>query len=176
MVDVGVYCLNAARFITGEEPVEISAQLSTDRSDPRFREVEDRISFSLVFPSGFMANLMSLYSGHYTQMLRVTGSEKWAELNPAFSYHGLQLRASYRKGQSERNEQIQLEDADQFANEIDHMSRCIQENRTPHTPGEEGQQDIRLVKAIYKAAESGSAVKLARLEGKDRFRGSEPNF
>ncbi len=50
--DVGLYCLNAARYLTGEEPVEIYGQISTTPNDPRFREVEETVSFSLRFPSG----------------------------------------------------------------------------------------------------------------------------
>ncbi len=52
LMDIGIYSLNATRYLTGEEPVEVSAIESTDRRDPRFRTVEDRISFLLRFPSG----------------------------------------------------------------------------------------------------------------------------
>lgn len=176
LVDVGVYCLNAARFVSGEEPVEIVAQSYSDRKDPRFREVEDRIAFSLVFPSGFVANLTSFYSGHGTQLYTLTGSVRRAELNPAFAYHGLRLKVAHRGDRGEVTEQIALEDVDQFANEIDHMSRCIQENRKPHTPGEEGMQDIRIVKAIYEAVQSGRTVRLPAVDRLDAFRGSEPTY
>jgi predicted dehydrogenase len=176
LVDVGVNCLNAARFITGEEPVEIVAQQSSDRSDPRFREIEDKVLFSLRFPSGFVANLMCFYSGHGTQYLRVTGSKQWVEMSPAFGYHGLQLRVARSDKESDRIEQIVLSDVDQFANEIDHFSRCIQENREPHTPGEEGRQDIFLIKKIYEAVSSGRAVSIPPVDRLDAFRGSEPTY
>ncbi|RYD26086.1 MAG: Gfo/Idh/MocA family oxidoreductase, partial [Lysobacteraceae bacterium] len=41
LMDMGIYSLQAARYMTGEEPVAVTARESTDRRDPRFTEVED---------------------------------------------------------------------------------------------------------------------------------------
>ena len=69
--DVGLYCLNTARFLTGEEPVEITARTVQPAGDPRFREVEDTCSFTLKFPSGVMAICGSGYSYHENRFLRL---------------------------------------------------------------------------------------------------------
>ncbi len=71
LMDIGIYSLNATRYLTGEEPVEVSAIESTDRSDPRFRTVEVRISFLLRFPSGIEATCVSSYSSNH---ITCTGS------------------------------------------------------------------------------------------------------
>lgn len=55
LMDIGIYSLNAARYLTGEEPVEVMALEMSDKADPRFREVEDRVHFTLRFPSGIVA-------------------------------------------------------------------------------------------------------------------------
>ena len=58
LMDIGIYSLNAVRYLTGEEPVDVMAIESTDRADPRFRTVEDRITFLLGPPRdtvGFIA-------------------------------------------------------------------------------------------------------------------------
>ncbi len=55
LMDIGVYALQAARYTTGEEPTEVNAMEFTNRSDPRFKEVEDTINFQLRFPSGALA-------------------------------------------------------------------------------------------------------------------------
>ena len=68
--DVGLYCLNAARYITGEEPVEITASLTRPKNDNRFKEVEDLASFNLRFPSGTLAQCTSGYSFHESRWLR----------------------------------------------------------------------------------------------------------
>jgi predicted dehydrogenase len=67
--DVGIYCLNAARAVTGEEPIEIEAQLSSPPNDPRFREVEETVSWLMRFPSGALANLSASYGVHRASRL-----------------------------------------------------------------------------------------------------------
>ncbi len=62
--DIGLYCLNATRYLTGEEPVEIFARMYSPVDDSRYREVEETISFSLRFPSGIMANCAASYGMH----------------------------------------------------------------------------------------------------------------
>ena len=52
LYDIGIYSLQAARYLTGEEPVEVFGQIANTKGDPRFREVEDRVAFQLRFPSG----------------------------------------------------------------------------------------------------------------------------
>ena len=166
--DVGIYCLNAARFLSGEEPTEVMGATFQPRDDPRFREVEATCSFTLRFPSGLLAICNSGYAGHRSQFLRLEGSEAWAELNPAFGYTGLRLRTSRLVDEHETTGEINIEAKDQFAVEMDHMALCAIQNTAPHTPGEEGLQDQRLVEAIYESARSGHAVKVPTPSGPTR--------
>ncbi len=71
LMDIGVYSLNAMRYLTGEEPVEISAMIHSDPNDPRFKEVEETVAFSLRFPSGVLANCSSSYG--YEGVKRFSG-------------------------------------------------------------------------------------------------------
>src|SRR5262249_44549312 len=54
--DIGIYSLNATRYITREEPAEVTAFSRPFKDDPRFAEVPATLSFSLRFPSGVLAN------------------------------------------------------------------------------------------------------------------------
>ena len=63
LFDIGLYCLNTARFMTGEEPSEIFATIVSPPNDPRFAEVEETVSFMLRFPSGTIANCFTSYGG-----------------------------------------------------------------------------------------------------------------
>ena len=159
--DVGIYCLNAARFLTSEEPSEVSAALYQPVDDPRFKEVEETCSFTMKFPSGFVATCSSGYGMHKSQFLRLEGDRAWAELNPAFGYSGLKLRHETVVAARNVVSEPSIEAADQFATEMDHMSLCIQQNLAPHTPGEEGLQDQRIVDAIYESARTGRTVNIA---------------
>jgi predicted dehydrogenase len=155
LMDIGIYALQAARYISGEEPVELNAMEYTDRSDPRFKEVEATINFQLRFPSGVLANCTSSYDASLNRF-RGTTASGWFELEPALSYTGLQMRV--RRGNVvEAREYPQI---DQFAAEIDHFSECVLQNRTPLTPGEEGLRDLRIMEAIYEAARTKETVKL----------------
>ena len=49
-MDIGIYSLQAARYLTGEEPIEVNAMEYTTPGDPRFKEVEETINFQLRFP------------------------------------------------------------------------------------------------------------------------------
>jgi predicted dehydrogenase len=172
--DVGIYCLNAARFITGEEPVEISARIMQPKDDPRFTQVEDLCSFSLRFPSGVLATCGSGYSYHENRFLRVMGSDAWAGLDPAFSYDNLTMQIGRREGLGNALEQRRWSPKNQFAIEMDAFADAIAHDRIPLTPGEEGRQDMLIMEAIYQSAASGSVIKMAPVHGLDVTRGQQP--
>jgi predicted dehydrogenase len=169
--DVGLYCLNAARFLSGEEPVEVSGNVWSTPGDARFREVEESCQFVLRFPSGFIASCSTSYAAHKSQMFRLNGSEAWAEMNPAYAYNGIRLKVSRVVEGKEQGSDIAGDDKNQFAAELDHFAQCIQQEKEVHTPGEEGLQDQRIMEAIYESARTRRPVKLA---APGRTRGPEP--
>lgn len=156
-VDIGIYSLNAARHLSGEEPVAISAMASTDRSDPRFATVEDRIDWQMRFPSGLIANRVSSYSSNHNQY-RVTGPKGWVGLEPATVYQGQQMRLRL-DGKTE-DRVLPAPAKDQFVGQLDHFAECIRDGREPLVPGEEGLRDLRAIEAIYRSAREGRAVTL----------------
>ena len=168
MPDVGVYCLNAARFLSGEEPYEVMATTVQPKDDPRFAEVEASCQVIARFPSGFTAVFNSAYNAHKSQWLRVEGETSWAELNPAFAYHGIKMKYAKLEGEQEVSVAPELEEKDQFAAEMDHFALCVQQGLAVHTPGEEGLQDQRVTDAIYESARTGRAVKVVQPAGPTR--------
>jgi predicted dehydrogenase len=155
LMDIGIYALNATRYLTSEEPTEINALMYSTPGDPRFKEVEETINFQLRFPSGALANCTSSY-GYFPQShYRVVGTKGWLEMDPATWYSGLRLRVGTGNVISEK----ELGERDHFALEMDHMSQCAMENKEPLTPGEEGLRDIKLMMGIYEAAKTGKTVK-----------------
>jgi predicted dehydrogenase len=156
LMDIGIYSLQAARYISGEEPVEIDAMSYTTPGDVRFKEVEETINFQLRFPSGILANCTSSYGYSGQNKYRVVATKGWFELEPATSYTGLRMKIR-RNGATEDRD---LPQRDHFALEMDHMSECVMEDKEPLTPGEEGVRDLRLMAAIYEAARTGRTVKV----------------
>jgi predicted dehydrogenase len=156
LMDIGIYAVNASRYLSGEEPTELTAMTYTTPGDVRFKEVEETINFQLRFPSGILANCSSSYGYDSQNRYRVVGTDGWVELEPATIYSGLRMRV-HRKNVLE---EVQLPVRDHFALEMDHMSECVLENKEPLTPGEEGLRDLRIMKAIYEAGRTGKTVKL----------------
>ncbi len=175
--DVGLYCLNTIRYLLGEEPVQVSGTTYSTPGDPRFKEVEESVSFQLRFPpSGITANCATSYGFHESRRYRVYAETGWFGMDPAFSYQGLRMETSHAEGKLEIREQPALTPKNQFALEMDHMADCVLRDRKPFTPGEEGLQDQRLMEAIYlSAASEGKPVPIPAGDGKlDRFRGDAP--
>ncbi len=174
--DIGLYCLNASRYITGEEPVGIIGHAYSTPGDPRFREVEESVAFTLQFPSGVVANCYTSYNVHNSRRYRVGFADGWIDLDPAYPYQGQRMRVAKKvSAQAEEAAERQLEHKNQFALEMDHMAQCVREDKQPHTPGEEGLQDQRLMTAIYESAREGKLIKLPAVPGKDAFRGPAPD-
>lgn len=160
--DVGIYCINAARFMSGEEPTEVFGSTFQLKDDVRFREVETTAQFVLRFPSGFTATGSCSYATHRSQLLRIEGANGWAELNPAFAYDNLRLRVGQVVDGRDTVSEPAARPADQFAREIDHFAECIFNDREPLTRGEDGLQDQRIIEALYRSASTGAAVRLDR--------------
>ena len=156
LMDIGIYSLQAARYVTGEEPVEIAAMSHSTPGDERFKEVEETINFQLRSPSGILANCTSSYGFSGQNRYRVITTKGWFELEPATSYTGLRMRVRRGNVLEERS----LPQRDHFALEMDHLSECVMSEKQPLTPGEEGLRDLKLMMAIYEAARSGRTVKL----------------
>jgi predicted dehydrogenase len=156
MMDIGIYALNASRYLTGEEPKEVNAMIYSTPGDPRFKEVEEHVTFQLRFPSGILANCTSSYGYFHQSHFRVMGTEARLEMDPATWYSGLRLWIE----RGNNIEQRDLPEVDHFASEMDHMSDCVMENKQPLTPGEEGLRDLTIIHAIYEAARSQRTVKL----------------
>jgi len=156
MMDIGIYALNAARYLTAEEPNEVNAMISTTPNDVRFAEVEENITFQLRFPSGILANCVSSYGTSFNKF-RVNKKLGAFELDPATPYTGLRMRVFRGNTVEDRS----LPQRDHFQLEMDHFSECVQANKDPLTPGEEGLRDLKIIEAIYESGRTGKPIKLA---------------
>jgi predicted dehydrogenase len=150
LFDVGIYSLNACRYLTGEEPERFTAVASTIDRDGRFNEVEENLSWTMRFPSGVVAACNTTYGAAMNGYYIVHGSKGWIEASPAFNYDGEHLRAEYWG--TKLDEPNLSRDPSQFQAQAEHFSHCIQNGLTPKSPGEEGLRDMRYITEIYRAA------------------------
>jgi predicted dehydrogenase len=156
LMDIGIYALQAAQYISGEEPVEVTAMTYANTSDPRFKEVEESCNFQLRFPSGVLASCISTYAYNGLNHFRGYCTNGYVEVEPGLSYHDVHF-------QMKRGNQLvdpKIPDIDQFATEMDAFSECILNDKPSRAPGEMGLQDMRIITAIYESAKTGKTVKL----------------
>lgn len=156
LVDVGIYCLNACRYLTGAEPTEVKGFSSVAQQDTRFAQVEETLSWIMKFPGGTLASCTCTYGSPMPGYFRVRGSRGTIMMEPAFNYDKLHLLARF-----EGKEALELApddpDPTQFLREADHMADCVLQNKEPKTSGQEGLRDMELIAQIYRACERGAA-------------------
>jgi predicted dehydrogenase len=150
LYDVGIYSLNACRYLTGEEPEHIAAFASTIDHDGRFDTVEENVSWTMKFPSGIVASCNTTYGAPMEGYYRVHGSKGWLEVDNAFVYQGLRLRAEFEG--TKLDELNPALDPSHFMAEAAHFSRNLQEGQESRSPGEEGLRDMRYIAEIYRSA------------------------
>ncbi len=151
MYDMGVYPLNAARYVTGEEPVAVTASHSTKRPEI-YTEVDETTEFRLEFPSGAIAECETSF-GKSMNELRATCENGWYGLRPFQSYSGIQ-------GKTSDGKKLNAKIPNQQARQMDNDSLAILNNEDVIVPGEEGLRDIRIVEAVYRAAKTGERVRV----------------
>ncbi len=150
LMDVGIYSLNACRYLTGEEPEKLQGYSSVIDKDGRFDTVEENLAFTMRFPSGIVATVSTTYGARMSGFFRVYGSKGILEVEPAFSYEGLHLKAQM-SGEPPIDEPNTEKDPAQFVREADHFARCVFDNKEPKSNGEEGLRDMRYMAEIYQS-------------------------
>jgi predicted dehydrogenase len=148
MYDMGVYALNAARYVTGQEPIAVFAQ--EFNNDPiRFQKADMTTNFQLEFPGGVMANCTASI-GMNVNYLNVTASKGSYSLAPFQSYNGIKGVTS--------NGVLNHIIPNQQARQMDNDALAILNNTDVLVPGEEGLKDIIVVEAIQKSAREGCRI------------------
>lgn len=155
MMDIGVYSINGARYMLGEEPTWITAQ--EVKNDPvKFKEgVDETITFQMGFPSGAVASCLSTYSLNNLDKFFLNGTKGFAEMQPSTGYGP--IKAWTNKGPIER------EHVTHQTVQMDEMAVIVLDGKKPIIPvdGEEGLKDLVIVDAIYEAAKTGQKVMLS---------------
>ncbi|RZK81816.1 MAG: Gfo/Idh/MocA family oxidoreductase [Pedobacter sp.] len=154
MMDIGIYALNGARYMVGEEPIWVTAQET--KTDPvKFKEgVDETIQFQLGFPSGAVASCLSSYNINYLDRFFLSADKGFAEMLPSTGYGPI-------KGRTHKGELNQPVTTHQTV-QMDEMAQIIFEDKKPVVPvnGEEGVRDLKIIDAIYQAVKTGNKVLL----------------
>jgi len=154
MMDIGIYSINGARYMLGEEPIWVTAQET--KTDPvKFKEgIDETIQFQMGFSSGAVASCLSTYAMRHLDRFFMTGDDGWVEMKPSSGYGPI-------KGRTHKGELQQPHITHQTL-QMDGMAQLIFEDIQPIVPidGEEGVKDMKIIDAIFMAAKTGEKMML----------------
>lgn len=154
LMDIGIYSINGARYMVGEEPIWVTAQ-ETKTNPTKFKEgVDETITFQLGFPGGAIASCLSTYNMNYLDKFFLNGEKGFGELQPATGYGPI-------KGRTNKGELTAPHKTHQTV-QMEEMAAIILEGKQPPVPvdGEEGLKDLKIIDAIYEAVKKGKKVSL----------------
>ena len=165
LYDIGIYCINAARYLFRAEPVEVTG-VSARREGERFEEVEEMFSATLRFPEDRLASFTCSFGAAACSEYRVVGTKGDVRLDPAYDY-AKDLRQFITTGGGKAREH-EFAKRDQFAPELAYFSDCVQRGVEPEPSGWEGLADVRIVEALYRSAKKNKPIRLAPFEKRRR--------
>lgn len=150
LMDVGIYALQAARYVTGEEPIQVTAQ--EFKTDPvKFAEVDETLTWQLTFPSGCVANCSTSYAAR-AERLYAAADQGWLELRPAYSYGGISGQTS--------DGPMDFPHVNQQALQMDAIAESLINGHDLRIDGYEGMRDVRIIEVIYESIQTGAPVAL----------------
>ncbi len=149
LVNNGIYCIQAAIYVTGQLPLRVRAQFDPVTDAEMFSSVEEGISWEMDLVNGISVSCTSSYSRDGNQ-LRAEAERGWFELAPAYEYGG--LKGSTSEGR------INLRNRFQQVAQLDDFAISVKKNTAPRLSGEMGLRDVQLIEAIYKAATTGEEI------------------
>ena len=165
LYDIGIYCINAMRYLFRAEPIQVTA-MSANGIGPRFSEVEEMCAATLRFPGERLGSFICSFGAGDVSSYRIVGTKGDLRVEPAYDFaNGLCHHVTVGGRTSRRV----FAKRDQFAPELIHFSKCIQEGEEPEPSGREGLADVRIIRALYASAErGGQPVDLAPFERSER--------
>lgn len=160
LYDIGVYCINAARYIFCDEPTEGFCFSATD-NDPRFRKTEEMTAAILRFPKERLASFTTSFGAADTADFEVIGTRGRLRALQAYQYSMPVILELIVDGRTQRK---LYELRDQFAPELIYFSGCVLDDREPEPSGIEGLRDVHIIRSLYQSVKTRKPVKLQHIK------------
>lgn len=155
LYDIGIYCLNAARYLFRAEPTHVFAATSRG-ADARFKEVDETVMAVLRFPGDRLASFTASFGvGGDQAYYTVMGTKGYVCVDPAFEFAeglGLELKVGPRTTRRKYPKR------DQVAPELMHFADCVLQGKDPEPSGREGLIDVEVIQAIQRSVKYGREV------------------
>jgi glucose-fructose oxidoreductase len=162
--DMGIYCLNAARYLFKAEPTHATA-VSASGADPRFTQVDEMTSVILQFPGGRLATFTSSFGASDTSSYEVVGTKGVLKMEPGYDY-ALGLKRTLTINGKPHIKSFSK--TDQFAPELIYFSNHVLNGTSMEPSGVEGRTDVKIIEAIYESAKTGRTIEIEKFAHADR--------
>ncbi len=162
--DIGIYCINAARYLFRNEPEEVFAFSATSDKD-RFNKADEMTTVTMKFPNSRLATFVCSFGAADTSNYRIIGTEGDLRVEPAYEYAEPLVHYLTTDGKTTKKT---FKKRDQFAPELEYFSDCILSNRTPEPGGDEGLCDIRIIEAILESVKTRKPLSLEPIQKSHR--------
>ena len=154
VMDLGIYPLNTARFVLDADPVSVSARMGSTHN--AFADVPDEhASFRIDFADGVTAVCTASQNAAQSSHLRITGTVGELELDPVF-FPAEPRRLRIRRGDVDAT--LDFDQRDQMTEEFTYFADRVLAGKQPLPDGEHGLADMKILRAIYEAGETGGVV------------------
>ncbi|MEH2466335.1 Gfo/Idh/MocA family protein [Nostoc sp.] len=156
LYDIGIYCINAARYLLQDEPIEVFA-IAANKGEERFSEVEEMTSVILRFPNERLATFTCSFGGASVSSYQIVGTQGDLRVESAYAWQGELKHYLTINGETQKRT---FEDHDQLAAEFIYFSDCILQDKNPEPSGTEGLIDVSIIQALYKSIETRQPVQI----------------
>ena len=156
LYDIGIYCINAARYLFQDNPVEVCA-FSMQGTERRFQEVDEMSGALLRFPGDRLASFVCSFGAADVSSYELIGTKGRLQIDPSFEYVGPLIQRLTVDGKTKTK---RFPAGDQFAAELIYFSDCILHNKEPEPSGLEGLIDVQIIQALYRSAAQRRPIKL----------------
>jgi predicted dehydrogenase len=155
LMDVGVYPLNAARFVLDADPEAVHASITED--PPEFDGVDKHASFTMEFPGGVQAQCSSSYGVYGANTFEVIGTEGRIRFDPIFNVDD-DRRITIHRDHGETV--VEAQEPPEMVEEFDYFATGLLTDMEIGPDGEHGHFDVRITEAVQESAETGERVEL----------------
>lgn len=164
LYDIGIYCINASRYLFKQEPVEVFAT-ATSSKDARFKKTDETISCILKYPEGKIAQFTVSFGAFAMSDYDLIGTKGRIRLEKGYEYGRSMVLKTYEEGKTFIK---RYPKRDQFSPELIYFSDCIQRKKKVEPSGEEGLTDIKIIEALLLSIDLGSPITLEEIHKRNR--------
>ena len=157
LYDLGVYCVNAARYLFRAEPDEVFCYNAAGR-DRRFDGVAEMSSAVMRFPNDRLAVFTCSFGATDRDTYEVIGTKGVLKMDPGFAM-SQDIKCEISVGEKTRRSTYKRRD--QFGPELVYFSDCILNNKQPEPGGVEGLTDVRIIAALQESAAIGHPMTIS---------------